>query len=86
MVVIGADFASCRQGWIVSYNLIVGHIIGQLVLFTILLFPFMVTTYVVGVDVIGFHLHVYCMSNVCMLVNLGNCFVMFYIWSYFGLF
>jgi hypothetical protein len=86
MIAIGVDVASCCQGQIVSYDFIVGHTINQLVLFVIRLFPLMITTYVVGVDVLGFHLHVFCMSYVCMLINHGNCFVMFYIWSYFGLF
>src|SRR5438128_4064983 len=50
------------------------------VIFSLLLFPLMITTYTVYVDVLGYHLPVCCMSSMRMFVNLGNCFVMIYTW------
>ena len=50
------------------------------VFFSLLLFPLMITTYAVCVDVLGYHLPVCCMSSMRMFVNLGNCIVMIYTW------
>src|SRR6266498_3488939 len=50
------------------------------VFFSLLLFPLMITTYAVCVDVLGYQLPVCCMSSMRMFVNLENCIVMIYTW------
>ena len=50
------------------------------VFFALLLFSMMITSIAVCVDVLGFHLTVWCMSTMLMLVSLGNCSVMIYTW------
>jgi hypothetical protein len=50
------------------------------VFLTLLLFPFMIAAYATVLDELGSHLPSCNMSNLHMLVNLGNCYVMFFTW------
>lgn len=50
------------------------------VFFALLIFPILITSTAICVDVLGFYLPVWYMSTMRMLVNHENCTVMFYTW------